>query len=235
MTAMTLADLAATSLTAARILEQHGLDYCCGGKEPFDRACQAKGVRPESVLREIELAKAEAVADRDWQAAPLDELVKHIVVTHHAYLKLDLPVLTSRMEKVNSVHGYRDPETLRRMAEVLGNLRTELEMHMAKEEQILFPFIEQYGQAEVRNEPMPAVPFGSIANPIAMMEREHEGAGEALAEIRRLTNAFEPPVYACGTMRALYEGLRMLEADLHVHIHLENNVLFPRAVALENR
>ena len=234
-TTMTLADLAATSLSAIRILEQHGLDYCCGGKEPFEQACLAKGVKPVSIMREIEEARVASVAERDWQTAPLDELVKHIVGTHHEYLKLDLPVLGHRMDKVVSVHGARDPETLPRMAEVFAALQAELEMHLHKEEAILFPFIEQYGHAEVQNRPLPRVPFGSIANPIAMMEREHVSAGEALGKIRRLTNDFELLPYACSTVRALYEGLQVLESDLHVHIHLENNILFPRAIALEKR
>ena len=234
-TTITLADLAATSLSAIRVLENHGLDYCCGGKQSFDEACLAKGVKPEAIVREIEEAKIATVAGRDWQTAPLDELVKHIVRTHHEYMKLDLPVLGNRLDKVVSVHGARDPEVLPRMAEVFSGLRAEMEMHMHKEEAILFPFIAQYGRAEVQNRPMPPVPFGSIANPIAMMEREHVGAGDALAEIRKLTNDFELPPYACSTVRALYEGLQVLKSDLHVHIHLENNILFPRAIALEKR
>jgi regulator of cell morphogenesis and NO signaling len=234
-TTMTLADLAATSLSAIRVLEYHGLDYCCGGKQPFDEACTAKGIKPESIFREIEEAKVASVAGRDWQTAPLDELVKHIVGTHHEYLKLDLPVLAQRLDKVVSVHGARDPEVLPRMAEVFSGLRAELEMHMHKEEAILFPFIELYGRAEAQNRPVPPVPFGSIANPIAMMEREHTSAGDALGEIRTLTHDFELPAYACSTVRALYEGLQVLESDLHVHIHLENNILFPRAIALEKR
>jgi regulator of cell morphogenesis and NO signaling len=232
---MTLADLAATSLSATRILEHYGLDYCCGGKQPFDQACLAKGVKPSSILREIEEAKVATVAERDWQTAPLDELVKHIVGTHHEYLKMDLPVLGHRMDKVAAVHGAHDPEMLPRMAEVFAALRAEMEMHMHKEETILFPFIEQYGRAQAQNRPMPPVPFGTIANPIAMMEREHVSAGGAIAEMRTMTNDFELPAYACSTVRALYEGLQVLEADLHVHIHLENNILFPRAIALEKR
>ena len=234
-TTMTLADLAATSLSAVRILEQHGLDYCCGGKQPLEQACFAKNLTPQAIMREIEEAKVASAAGRDWQTAPLDELVKHIVGTHHEYLQLDLPVLGHRMDKVASVHGARDPKTLPRMADVFAALRAEMEMHMHKEETILFPFIEQYGRAEVQNRPMPPVPFGSIANPIAMMEREHVSAGDALGEIRTLTGDFELPPYACSTVRALYEGLQVLEADLHVHIHLENNILFPRAIALEKR
>jgi regulator of cell morphogenesis and NO signaling len=234
-TTTTLAELAATSLTAVRILEEHGLDYCCGGQQPFEQACLAKGLQPESILREIGEATSVSAAGRDWQTAPLDELVKHIVETHHAYLKLDLPVLQSRLEKVVAVHGARDPEKLPRLANVFAALRSELEMHLHKEEAILFPFIVQYSRAELQNRPMPRAPFGSIANPIAMMEREHAGAGDALQEIRRLTNDFERPSYACNTVRALYEGLKVLETDLHVHIHLENNILFPRAIALEKR
>lgn len=234
-TTMTLADLAANSLNAVRILEQHGLDYCCGGKQPFEEACLAKGLKPESIMREIEESKIATAAGRDWLTAPLDELVKHILATHHAYLKLDLPVLQARVEKVASVHGAKDPEVLPRMVRIFAGLRAEMEMHMYKEEAILFPFIEQYGRAEVQGQPLPAVPFGTIANPIAMMAREHEGAGDALAEIRNLTNDFALPPYACSTVRALYEGLQVLESDLHVHIHLENNILFPRAIALEKR
>jgi regulator of cell morphogenesis and NO signaling len=234
-TTMTLADLAATSLGAIRILEQHGLDYCCGGKQLFDQACVAKGIQPETLIREIEEAKRANAAGRDWQTAPLDELVKHIVGTHHAYLKLELPALGQRLDKVVSVHGARAPEVLPRMREVFAALRAEMEMHLHKEEAILFPFIEQYGRAEVQNRPMPPVPFGSIGNPIAMMEREHENAGDALGKIRALTHGYELPPYACSTVRALYEGLQALEGDLHVHIHLENNILFPRAIALEKR
>jgi regulator of cell morphogenesis and NO signaling len=234
-TTTTLADLAATSLSAVRILEHHGLDYCCGGKQPFDRACIAKGLKAESIMQEIEAAQISGAPERDWQTAPLGELVKHIVGTHHEYLKLELPALGHRMDKVLSVHGARDPETLPRMAEVFAALRAEMEMHLHKEEVVLFPFIEQYGRAEAQSQPMPPVPFGSIANPIGMMEREHVSAGDALGEIRVLTHDFELPPYACSTVRALYEGLQALESDLHVHIHLENNILFPRAIALEKR
>ncbi len=234
-TTTTLADLAATSLNAVRILERHGLDYCCGGKQPFDQACAAKGLRAEEVLSEIERAKVSGDAGRDWQTAPLGELAHHILTTHHEYLKLELPALGKRMDKVHAVHGPKDPQTLNRMAEVYAGLREELEMHLHKEEVILFPFIEQYGRAEAQGQPMPFVPFGSIANPIAVMEREHVSAGDALSELRNLTNNYELPPFACSTVQALYQGLQALEADLHVHIHLENNILFPRAIALEKR
>jgi regulator of cell morphogenesis and NO signaling len=232
-TTTTLADVAATSLNAVRTLESHGLDYCCGGKQLFDEACLAKGLKPESVMQEVEQTQGAGASGKDWQTAPLGELVKHIVATHHEYLKLELPALGDRLDKVHSVHGVRDPETLDRMVEVFASLRAELELHLHKEEAILFPFLEQYGDAEVQGQPMPPVPFGTIRAPITMMEREHESAGGALVEIRALTKDYRLPPYACSTFRALYEGLQALEADLHAHIHLENNILFPRAIALE--
>lgn len=232
---ITLADVAAISLSAVRTLERHGLDYCCGGRLPFDEACLAKGLKPEAVMQEIETAHGAGAPERNWQTAPLGELAKHIVAIHHGYLKLELPVLGDRLDKVHAVHGARDPATLNRMAEVFGALREEMELHMHKEEAILFPFIERYGLAEAQGSPMPPVPFGSIASPIAMMEREHVSAGDALLQIRALTNDYQLPPYACDTVGALYDGLRVLEADLHVHIHLENNILFPRAIALEMR
>ncbi len=236
MTTTTLADVAVTSLAAVRTLERHGLDYCCGGKQPFEAACLAKGLVPDQVMREIEQApQAAGEADAKWQAAPLGDLARHIIATHHEYLKAELPALSARLDKVVSVHGARDPEMLNRLAEVFAGLREELEFHLHKEEAILFPFIAEYGRAEAQGRPMPRVPFGTIANPIVMMEREHEGAGDALGEIRALTQNFQPPPYACATVRALWEGLQALESDLHVHIHLENNILFPRAIALERR
>jgi regulator of cell morphogenesis and NO signaling len=234
-TTTTLADLAGTSLAAVRILESHGLDYCCGGKRAVEDACIAKNLNPNSVLQEIEAANLQHADERDWQTAPLDELVTHIVATHHEYLKVELPALDKRLAKVHEVHGARDPVTLARMVEVFGALREELEMHMQKEEVILFPFIQQYGVATARGLPLPKVPFGSIANPIRVMEREHDTAGDELGELRRLTGNYQLPIYACSTVKALYEGLQSFEADLHIHIHLENNILFPRAIALEKK
>ena len=203
-TTETLADVGATSLSAVRTLERYGLDYCCGGKQSFDAACRAKGLQPEVVMQEIERAQSAAASDRDWQTAPLDELANHIIATHHEYLKLELPALGKRMDKILAVHGSKDQQTLSRMAKVFGNVRAELELHLHKEETILFPFLEQYGKAETAGRPMPPVPFGTIANPIRVMEREHESAGGALVELRQLTNDYAYPAYACSTVRALF-------------------------------
>ena len=238
-TTTTLADLAANSLNAVRILEQHGLDYCCGGKQPFEEACLAKGIKPESIMREIEESNVATAAGRDWLTAPLDETGRSTFWKPTTPTsKLDLPVLSARIAKVASVHAARDPKVYPRMVQVFAALRAELEMHLYKEETIPVPVHpNRYGRAAARRAG-PRLPclFGSIANPIGMMEREHEGAGGAPGGNPRADHTdFELPSYACSTVRALYEGLQALESDLHVHIHLENNILFPRAIDLEKR
>ncbi len=228
-----LAELAASSTAAVRILEHHGLDYCCGGARPLEDAARDKGLDPAAVLAEIESALAAATPERDWRTAPLDELIGHILSTHHEYLKLNLPALSARLARVREVHGAKAPELLAEMTSVYSALRAELEDHMHKEEVILFPFIERYQQAASQGYPIPPAPFGTIANPIRVMEREHESAGSALARLRGMTDGYRLPDWACDTVRALWRGLEELEQDLHVHIHLENNILFPRAIALE--
>lgn len=231
-TTVTLADVAANSAGAVRVLEGHGLDYCCGGKRAFVEACAAKNLSPESVLQEIAAAGRPSSPQTDWQTAPLDQLIEHILKTHHDWLRQELPALSGRLAKVHQVHGARD-RFIGRMVEVFSALRQELEMHMRKEELVLFPAIKRYAFAAANGLPLPPVPFGSIANPISAMEQEHSDAGGALAELRNLTVNYTLPAYACNTVKALYAGLEALEADLHVHIHLENNILFPRAIALE--
>lgn len=232
-TTLTLAELAAESLAAVRVLEKHGLDYCCGGKKRLDTACSEKHLRVESVLAEIDAAKLPAEDATNWQTAPLDDLIGYILRTHHEYLRRELPALSQRMHKVLGVHGGKDPTRFGRMSEILEGLQYELEMHMHKEEAILFPVLEQYAEATAAGRPVPAVPFGTIANPIAMMEYEHTSAGNALETLRELTDGYQPPEWACMTVRALYGGLAALEKDLHLHIHLENNILFPRGIAME--
>ncbi len=228
-----LSELAAASLAAVRVFEQHGLDYCCGGARPLEEAAREKGLSAAALIEEIEKSQAASGAERDWRAAGLVELMEHILSTHHEYLKLNLPALSRRLAKVAEVHGSKDPERLKAMTEVYEAMRAELEDHMHKEEVILFPFIERYGWASAQGLPMPPVPFGTIANPIRVMEREHTDAGGALERLRELTGGYTLPEWACDTVRALWRGLEEMEQDLHMHIHLENNILFPRAIALE--
>jgi regulator of cell morphogenesis and NO signaling len=231
----TVGEIAAGSAAAVSILEQYGIDYCCAGKRLFEDVCREKGLSAASVADEIVAATAKPAESRDWSTAPLGELIRHIVSTHHEYLKLELPRVGQRLKKVVQVHGASDPAALSELENVYEGLWQELDMHMHKEEMMLFPAIQHYEAATQSGLPLPPSPFGTIANPIGVMEAEHESAGAALQRIRELTSDFQAPSYACGTYRAMLDGLRALEADLHIHIHLENNILFPRIIALEKR
>ena len=231
---VTVAEIAASSLPAVRVFERLGIDYCCGGKRPLGEVCQEKGLDADAVQRELDAAaSARESTDCDWKAAPLRELVDHIVGTHHEYLKREFQPLADRLEKVYRVYNERYGPTLTGLPEVYSGLRSELEMHMFKEERILFPAIVAAESAASSGAPLPRTPFGPLANPIGMMQAEHDSAGQALARIRTITGNFAIPDYACVTYRALMSGLQELEQDLHLHIHLENNILFPRATELE--
>jgi regulator of cell morphogenesis and NO signaling len=231
---LTVGNIAANSLAAVRVFEKFGIDYCCGGNRPLAEVCQEKGYDPQAIERELDAAIAGTHAtEQDWTAAPLAELIRHIVGTHHEYLRRELPALETRMEKVYRVYNERYGPTLIGLPDVFRALKAELEMHLRKEEAILFPAIAAYERAVDSGQPLPRTPFGSVTNPIHMMEAEHESAGRALAQIRGITRDYALPEYACVTYRALMTGLDELERDLHLHIHLENNVLFPRAARIE--
>ncbi|MBI1896195.1 MAG: iron-sulfur cluster repair di-iron protein [Acidobacteria bacterium] len=233
---LTIAEIAAGSLAAVRVFEHFGIDYCCGGKRTLDEVCREKGLRAEAVEAELAAAgRSRDVETREWSTAPLGELAAHIVNTHHEYLRRELPALSARVAKVHSVHSAAHPERLAGLPGVFEELHAELEMHMRKEEMILFPAITAFEAAVASGRRPAPPPFGTIANPIRMMEMEHESAGSALTEMRRITNGYEIPEYACATYRAMLGGLAALEQDLHLHIHLENNILFPRAIELESR
>jgi regulator of cell morphogenesis and NO signaling len=219
---ITVSEIAAKSLAAVRVFERLGIDYCCGGKRPLTDVCRQQGYDVAAVRNELhEAEKASRDTTRDWNAAPLQELIDYIIDTHHAYLNRELPALSTRLEKVYRVYNQRYGKTLPGLPEVYADLRSELEMHMRKEEMILFPTLVAHKA------------IAAFKHPIAEMEAEHESAGEALAKIREITKDFDIPEYACVTYRALMAGLRELEQDLHMHIHLENNVLFPRAMQLQ--
>jgi len=231
---VSVGEVAALSPAAAGVLEKYGIDYCCSGKRSFEDACRERGLSTAQVGDEIDQAvNASAKPMKDWNAAPLRELIQHIVATHHEYLRLELPRVGQRLRRVVQAHGAKDPETLNELEAVYHEMWRELEMHIHKEELMLFPTIDRYEAAVQNGRPLPPVPFGSIANPIAVMEREHDSAGGALDRIRELTRGFQAPEYACATYHSMLEGLKALEADLHTHVHLENNILFPRAIAFE--
>jgi regulator of cell morphogenesis and NO signaling len=220
------------------VFEKHGIDYCCGGGKCLAEAAGERGLKlPELVSALEESLKVvptrAAVIDKDWYAAPLGELVEHIVGVHHGYLNTALPRLRSLVPTVLKAHGAHHGEVLRQVQDIFNALDAELSTHLMKEEQILFPYIvaaEAHRQSATAE---PAACFGSVGNPIRQMEHEHESAGQALARLREVTHEYALPADACPTFRAMYEELQRMEADLHQHIHLENNVLFPRAIELE--
>ena len=224
----TLAEIVTAQPAAARVLERHQLDYCCGGKQRLRTACDAAGVDPDNVL--AELAGLTPQPEPDWATMTPALLVDHLEATHHAYLHTEFPRLSALVQKVLGVHGSRHPE----LANVLAayeELRADLEPHLTKEERVLFPMIRELA----RSTTTPEFPCGSVQNPIRAMLTEHDRAGEVLARLRALTADYTTPADGCASYHALYEGLQELETDTHLHIHKENNVLFPAVIVLEQR
>jgi regulator of cell morphogenesis and NO signaling len=234
MSEETVGQIAAAAPGAVRVFEKYKIDYCCGGNRPLRDVCEERGLSAEAIAAELQAATTQGREPaRDWRTASLSELIAHIVNKHHEYLRRELPAEGNRLERVIQAHGAKYPESLLPLKEVFAGLAMELEMHLRKEEMVLFPAIEELeAAAAAGRRPLP-LPFGTVQNPIRMMISEHDGAGRALEEMRRLTGDYTLPADACNTYRALFEGLKEIEGDLHTHIHLENNILFPRAAELE--
>jgi len=214
----TVGEIAAERPDSVRIFEKYDIDYCCGGGISLAAACAGRGIAPQRLIEELDAAVApHAGAAPDWQTASLTDLIDHILTKHHAWLKTELPRLSRLQQKVTVAHGAAHADSLVPLGETFEALRQELEAHMMKEEMVLFPMIR--------------AGIGSVANPIRVMEHEHDSAGRALERMRAVTGDYALPADACNSYRALFAGLQELEADLHQHIHLENNILFPRAAA----
>ena len=232
----TLGDLVAEVPTRARVLESRHFDYCCHGGRTLEEVCRQHGYAVNEVSQRLENSSAEPAGvsnsdphdDRDWRAASVAELIDHIVEVHHEYLRRELPRLDALAAKVADHHGERDPR-LRDVRSVFRLMRAELEIHMIKEEQILFPYGRQLASGTVSEHHC-----GTVRNPVAAMIAEHDDAASSLDRMRHLTEGFQAPPEACDTYRDLLASLEVLEADLHLHIHEENNVLFPRLVAYES-
>ncbi len=216
------------------VFEKLGIDYCCGGNRPLDEACAAANANLDDVLKSLEAALAAPAPtnDRELRSGSLAELVSHIVRTHHAFVRARVPEIESLAVKVASKHGPNHPE-LETIRNVFHDLGAELMSHMMKEENILFPYIERMEESVIQRDPVLPPPFGTVAKPVRMMEHEHDDAGIALRSLRETSRNFMPPPDACTSFQALYTSLAEFEKDLHQHIHLENNVLFPRAIAME--
>lgn len=227
-----IADVATANPATIKVFQRFGIDFCCGGKRPLGEVCEEKKLAFADLRSSLETADAEP-PELPAADASLTEIVRFIVDHFHAELREELPRLGQMVAKVASVHGERHPAVLPALEATFRALREELEMHMVKEERILFPYALKLEEIAARGGSLPVSPFGSIEAPIGAMEHEHDDAGRALARMRELTGGYVPPEGACNTFRGLYHGLEAFETALHAHIHLENNVLFPRAARLE--
>jgi regulator of cell morphogenesis and NO signaling len=227
-------DIALEFPQATRVLEKLKIDYCCGGDQPLAAACATAGVEMENVMKLIEQAGKTVAEDSasDLQSASLSELIGYILDKHHVYTKDEMARLEPLAEKVLTAHGENHSE-LRAIRDVLTELFMDLRQHMFKEEQILFPFVIELEKSQTQNRRPPFAPFGTVNNPIRMMLMEHDTAGALLRELRKLSGDYQAPPDACISYKTFYEALNAFEQDLHQHIHLENNLLFPKAIELE--
>lgn len=227
-------DIVTEDYRAAAVLEKHGIDFCCGGAKPLANACQEAGVDADIVLRDLaSLAEAPAPAGPRFSTWALDFLADYIEANHHAYVRSAIGSLREHTRKIAEVHGSRHSE-LGEIARLFDEVAAEMTQHMMKEEHILFPYIRELAAAARAGRRPSPPPFGTVRNPIRMMELEHDRAGDAMHRIRALSGGFTVPEDGCSTYRVAYRELEAFERDLHQHVHLENNLLFPKAVALES-
>lgn len=229
-------ELALEIPTATNIFEKFGIDYCCGGGKSLEDACAIAGIPTTDVLSMLDSAsqlKNTSKPFNDWKNEKLANLVNYILETHHNYVKNEIPRLNALMAKVVNKHGENHKE-LYKVEEKFNHLTQDLNAHMYKEEKMLFPYVVCLEEAKEKKLSISPPPFGKVSNPIRVMFSEHDMAGELLRQIRVFTSNFTIPENVCTSFTLLYQGLEAFEADLHRHVHLENNVLFPRAIELEN-
>lgn len=233
--AMTVREVAVELPESTKLFESLKIDYCCGGKRQLTEACESAGLEVEnlmSMLAVLSWASGKAKDTVDFQELSLTGLITHILETHHTFTKSEMDRLTALIDKVRTAHGVNHPE-LSKVADLFQRLCAELKPHMFKEEQVLFPYIVRMDEASSQNKFRPFAPFGVVDNPIRMMEKEHETAGTILHELRATTSDYNVPTDGCFSYQTLYRALADFEKDLYQHIHLENNILFPKAIELE--
>jgi regulator of cell morphogenesis and NO signaling len=231
----TIGQIAAKDLRKVQVFIKHGLDFCCGGNKTVRQACSEKGLDITAIEQELQQADTNfTMRPLPYNEWSLDFLADYIVNTHHSYVRKSLPDLRVYAAKVAGKHGSIHPE-LPKIYELVEDISAELSAHMVKEERILFPYIKKMVNAENHAQPFHAAHFGTVQNPVSMMVMEHEMAGKKLGEIRALTNNYALPEDACGSYSFLYRMLDEFENDLHIHVHLENNILFPKAIELEKK
>lgn len=225
----------AQDFRTAAVFSEYGIDFCCKGNRPLSSVCEKNGIAVDELLEKLNIAVSKEINPSiDYKSWPLDLLATYIERTHHKYVEEKIPVLHQFLAKLCKVHGERHPELLE-INNLFIEVSNELAQHMKKEELILFPRIKKLVKHQERNTPLEPVHFGSVKNPISMMEHEHDNAGEIFRSIAKLTDNYTPPEDACNTYKVTFSMLEEFEKDLHLHIHLENNILFPGAITLEKQ
>jgi regulator of cell morphogenesis and NO signaling len=226
-------EIAAANPLARKVLEDAGVDYCCGGEKSLHDACMHSNVPAEEILKRLQENSKHAGRDEaNWATASLSDLTKHIREKHHPFVREAIPRICALLERVTARHGQNHPE-LAGIERLFTDLGQEMYSHMQKEEQILFPYIEALERSARGDGKLEPPFFRTVRNPVQMMMQEHDSAGEALRTMRKLSSAYQAPADGCESYRELYRSLEEFEGDMHTHVHLENNILFPRAVELE--
>ncbi len=228
----TVREIALDQPASIRVFEKLGIDYCCGGRKPLAQACAERSLDLQSVLAALESTDASKDASTDWTTASLESLCQHLVTTHHEYVRREIPRLGKFATKVVARHGDDRPE-LPQIQQLIKTAGDDLLEHLGKEEAMLFPYITNLERNLATCGPRSLGCFGAVRNPIRVMMAEHDAAGDMLAQIRALSCDYTPPEGACPTFRGFYQALAEFESDLHRHVHLENNILFPRAIEME--
>ncbi len=226
--------IVANDYRSASVFKNHGIDYCCNGNRSIADACADKDLDTDVLIAALSnVSSADVSGHIDYKSWPLDLLADYIEKTHHRYVSTKIEELLPLLDKIVKVHGTAHPE-LSEIQSLFVATAGALTQHMKKEEMILFPFIRKMATAAIAQQNITLPPFGSIQNPIAMMHHEHDDEGERFRKIAALSNNYTPPDDACATYKVTFALLREFEADLHLHIHLENNILFPKSIMLEN-
>lgn len=227
-----IGDIVAQDFRTAAIFKNYGIDFCCKGGRTIEEACESKKLDADKIYEEIGNLPKNDGGTIDFNSWPLDLLADYVEKTHHRYVEEKTPVLQAFLDKLCKVHGGRHPE-LFEIRDLFEASARDLGAHLKKEELILFPFIKNMVQAQISGNVIQQPPFGTVENPVNMMKHEHTVEGERLRKIAELTDEYNPPADACNTYRVTFSMLQDFENDLHKHIHLENNILFPKAIRLE--
>jgi regulator of cell morphogenesis and NO signaling len=225
---MTVGEIVASDSRTAAVFQEFGIDFCCGGRRPLGDACGERHIDEDVVLTALQQVCDSGGVAMQFDSWSPEQLIGHIVTNHHGYVRRALPSLLAFTQKIAAVHGKRHPE-LAEIARITEDIADEMTDHMAKEERVLFPYIVALSEAVRSDLPAPWAPFGTVDNPIRMMEEDHEATGAAVARIRELTSGYVVPDDGCTTYRVCLQELNAFERDLHEHVHLENNILFPAA------